>query len=173
MNFERGVDPKKQMRIGKTVFEYLKEHPVCRPMNDPLDGTNKGKDERDPDIKVWINPHDQFSFNSAWCSVQDLWDWMDGKGIMVKGDTDEAKKKFWDYACLEAADQEHIIWSIRYHFRWFEQMSSDFNPHKHHPYEKGHIVTPIKIRAAVKDPLENRIREEKIIVDMLALLLMK
>jgi len=137
-------------------------------MNDPLDGTNKGKDARDPDIQVWINPYDQFSFNSAWCSVQDLWDWMDGKGKMVKGSTPEEQKKYWDYAVFEALDEEHIVWSIRYHYKWFDKMSTDFNPHKHQGYERGHIVTPIKIRAKVKDQLENQIREEKVIIDMLA-----
>jgi hypothetical protein len=168
MNFERGLDPKKQMRIGKSVFFYLKEHSVCRPMNDPTEGINSDKNLRDPDIKVWINPHDQFSFNAEWCSVQDLWDWMNGKGIMVKGKNPEEQKKFWDYACAEVADEHHILWSIRYHFKWFEKMTTDFNPHKHQPYETGHIVTPIKIRPKVKDHLENQKREEEVIIKMLA-----
>ncbi len=168
MKFERGIDPKKQMRIGKTVFDYLKEHPVCKPMNDPLDGRNSGIDPRDPDIKVWINPHDQFSFNSSWCSVEDLWDWMDGKGIMVKGDTEEEKKKYWDYAVAEATDEDHMIWAVRYHFKWFDKMTSDFNPHQHQGFERGQIVSPIKIKARVKNYEEDTKRQEDVIIKMLA-----
>jgi len=168
MNFERGVDPKKQMRIGKTVFDYLKEHPVCDPMNDPLDGTNKGKDARDPDIKVWINPNNQFSFNAAWCSVQDLWDWMDGKGIMVKGNTPEEQKKFWDYAVFEKEGGfGSSRWLIKYTWKWFDNFITDFEPHKHGNSDVSQIRTRLKIpNIRTKNILENHRREEEIIKAM-------
>lgn len=70
MNFERSKDPKRTLRIGKSVLDELKEHPICRSINDPM------KDVEDPRNfdKVWINPHEQFAFHSAWCTEQDLRD---------------------------------------------------------------------------------------------------
>ena len=168
MNFQRGVDAKRQMNIGKTVFDYLAEHPVCKPMNDLFDGSNSGVDKRDPNIKVWINPNNQFSFNSCWCSVEDLWDWMDGKGVMVKGDTPEEKKKYWDYAVAEVNDENQVMWMIRHYYPWFDKMTTDFKPHEHQGYERGQIANPIKIKARVKDCEENTKRQEDVIIKMLA-----
>jgi hypothetical protein len=170
MNFERGKDPKKTMNIGKTVFDYLNEHPVCKPMNDPLGGTNSGNDPRDPDIRVCINPHNQFSFNSSWCSVQDLWDWMDGKGVMVKGDTPEEKQKYWDYAVWEAeGGWGGSRWLVKYTWRWFDKFVTDFKPHRHGMHETSQIQERIKIpNIRTKNEAENHRREEKIIIDMYA-----
>ncbi len=171
MNFQRGIDPKKQMRIGKTVFEYLKEHLVCDPMNDPLDGTNAGKDARDPDIKVWINPNNQFSFNAAWCSVQDLWDWMDGTGIMVKGKNPEEQKKFWDYAVFEKEGGfGSSRWLIKYTWKWFDDFVTDFNPNNiGHGGHEAQILKPLKIKnVKTRDHLENKRRQEEIIKAMYA-----
>ena len=169
MNFERGKDPKKTMNIGKSVFDYLKEHPVCDPMNDPTEGINSGKELRDPNIKVWINPHNQFSFNSHWCSVQDLWDWMEGKGPMVKGNTPEEKQKFWDYAVWEAEGGfGSSRWLIKYTWKYFDKFVTDFNPHNiGHGGHEAQILKPLKIKnIKTKDHLENKRRQEEIILAM-------
>ena len=156
MNFERGKDPKETMRIGKTVFDYLKEHPVCSPMNDP------SKDLKDPRNfdKVWINPNDQFSFNYAWCTEQDLRDWMNGTGIMVKGDTPEEKKKYWDYVVFEKdGGFGGSRWLIKYTWKWFGKFVSDFDPHSHRFGETGHIQKSLKIKNLnIKDPIEKQKR---------------
>ena len=167
MKFQRGMNPKKALGIGKSVLDYLKEHPICNPMNDP---ENDVKDPRDPNLKVWINPHNQTCFNSAWCSPKDLQDWMMGTGIMVKGKNPTQKKKFWKYAVLEAEDNNHIMWSILYHYKDFEKFSTDFNPHNHKGWGmETQIRKPIKMRAnPLRDSLEEKIRQEKIIIDMFA-----
>lgn len=166
MEFERGKDPKKAMRLGKTVLDDLKEHPICKPMNNPWENV---KDPRDPNLQVWINPNNQTCFNSGWCSEKDLRDWMEGKGILVKGDTPEEKKKYWDYAKLEASDNNHIVWSILYHWRWFKKFDSDYNPHSHkktNSYRLSTIERPIIIPKKVKDDRINKANEEEVIIKM-------
>ncbi len=167
MNFKRGKDPKKAMGIGKSVFEYLKEHPICKPMNDPEKDVENLNDR---DVNVWINPHNQTCFNAAWCSPKDLEDWMMGTGIMVKGKSPAQKAKFWEYAIFEAEDQDHMAWMILHYYKWFEKFETDFNPHKHRGYGmETSIGRRIKMRAyPLKDQLEEKIRQEKIIIDMFA-----
>jgi hypothetical protein len=139
-------------------------------MNDPLDGINAGKNARDPNIRVWINPNNQFSFNSAWCGVQDLWDWMNGTGIMVKGDTPEEKKKYWDYAVFEKeGGLGGSRWLIKYTWRWFDKFVTDFDPHSHdHGWgDRAQITKPLKIKnIRTRDQAENIKRQEEIIIAM-------
>ena len=167
MSFKRGRHPKKAMKIGKSVLEELGEHPICNPMNDPV---GEVEDPRDPNLHVWINPHNQTCFNSAWCSPQDLYDWMDGTGIMVKGKTKNDKAKFWEYAELEAKDENHMIWMILHYYKHFDKFETDFNPHNHSGYGMNtQIRKPIKMRAnPLRDSLDEQIRQEKIIIDMFA-----
>lgn len=166
MDFERGTNPKETMRIGESIFDKLKKHPVCSPMNYP---ENDVKDPRDFD-KVWINPNDQFSFNYAWCSEQDIRDWMNGTGIMVKGDTPEEKKKYWDYAVFEKGGEfGGSRWLIKYTWKWFDKFVTDFNPHDHSFGETGHIQKPLKIKSLrIKDSIEKQKREEEVIISMYA-----
>ena len=141
MVFNRSKPATKQIGIGRTVFDDLKEHPICSPMNPPWED-HTPEELRNPDIMVWINPNNQFCFNSMWCSVEDLEQWMEGKGPMVKGRNDEEKAKYWEYALFEATPIvigegysqikiEHVQWMIKYHWKWFDQMETDFNPHNH------------------------------------------
>jgi hypothetical protein len=147
MNFERDNDnPLKTMRIGRTVFDELKDHPVCRSLNDPLEDINgKVVNPRDPNIRVWINPCNQTCFSFGWCTEKNLRDWMNGTGIIVKGKTPEEKKKVWDYAVFESSDENHIYWSILHHWKWFKELKSDFNPHKFRRYIADSLENPIKI----------------------------
>jgi hypothetical protein len=154
------------MRIGESIFDKLKKHPVCSPMNDPE------KDVEDPRNfdRVWINPNDQFSFNAAWCTEQDLRDWMEGKGIMVKGNTPEEKKKYWDYAVFEKEGGfGSSRWLIKYTWKWFDKFVTDFDPYSHIPGDNGHIRKPLKIKSIkIKDPVEKQKREEEAIISMYA-----
>jgi hypothetical protein len=141
MTFNRSKPVTKQIGIGRTVFDDLKKHPICNPLNKPWD--DHTPDElRNPDIKVWINPNNQFCFNSMWCSVEDLEQWMEGKGPMVKGRTPEEQAKYWEYAVFEETpiilgegystiEIRHVQWMIKYHWKWFDLMDTDFEPHNH------------------------------------------
>jgi hypothetical protein len=87
---------------------------------------------------------------------------------MVKGNTPEEQKKYWDYAVAEAKDEDHIIWMIRHYYKWFDKMTTDFNPHSHQGYERRQIETPIKIKPRVKNWEEEEKRQEEVIIKMLA-----
>lgn len=174
MKFNRNKPAIKQIGLGRTVFDELSDHPICRPINDPIKD-HKPEDLRNPDIMVWINPHDQFSFNSSWCSIQDLEDWMNGTGIMIKGKNDEEKKKYWDYAVFEATRDpwgiDHSKWLVKYTWKWFDQFVTDFDPNNH---KNGHgpidmqIKEPLKLKSnRTKDHLQNKIRTEEVIKAML------
>lgn len=175
MKFKRGKDIKKSIGIGRTVLDDLKEHPVARPMNSPWDDVDLHKD---PNASVWINPHNQFCFNSMWCTPEILEQWMEGEGPMVKGKTKAEKKKFWDYAVFEDGKDkwgiDHSRYLIKYKWKWFDKMTTDFNPHNHgHSRGGGMIATEIKTPLKLKpnrtrDQLQNKIRTEEAIVAMYA-----
>lgn len=153
MNFEKNKNPYKSLRIGRTVLDELKNHSICKYLNDPFENI---EDPRDPNIKVWINPSDQTSFISNWCSEKDLRDWMEGKGIMVKGNTIEEKKRYWDYAISLNNDRE--IWFILYHWRWFKKLVSTFEiRNKKNNFYGSYIFKKLKVN--YKDP-------EKTILDV-------
>ena len=164
MSFKRGQDPKKALRIGRTVLDDLKDHSICKPMNDPWKDADPHKD---PDFQVRINPHNQFCFNSMWCSEKDLEDWMEGRGKMVKGTTKAEKKKYWDYAVFEGGD--HDRWLIKYTWKWFDRMVTDFNPWVRDMYGLNMFMkTPIKIKRKTKEELQNQKNAENVIVAMFA-----
>ncbi|MDD5649046.1 MAG: hypothetical protein PHF86_01325 [Candidatus Nanoarchaeia archaeon] len=153
MNFERNKNHLRNLRIGRSILDELEDHPICKSLNDPFENI---KDPRDPDIEVWINPSNQTSFESGWCTEKDLRDWMEGKGKMVKGNTEEEKKKFWDYAVSLNNDRE--IWSILYHWRWFKKLKTNFKPHKRRgDISRSYIAKKLEVN--LKNP-------EKTILDM-------
>ena len=56
-------------------------------------------------IRIHLNPNNQKCFNFGWFEYQDYYDWLEGKGKIVKGKTDEEKKKFWDVAVFESENE--------------------------------------------------------------------
>lgn len=167
MNFKRGKDPKRALGLGRTVLDDLKKHPIAKPMNDPWNNVDLHKE---PDASVWINPHDQYCFNAMWCTPEILEQWMEGKGPMVKGKNAEEKKKYWDYAKFIAEDKDHIKWYIMLTWKYFDRFTTEFNPHSHRGFGMDRsIKKPIKIKnMRTQDHLENKIRTQKVIIDMLA-----
>jgi hypothetical protein len=166
MQFKKDSNPLRTLRIGRSVFDELKEHPICKCNYDPGKDI---KDPRDPDFRVWINPQCNFSFKSGWCSESDLRDWMAGTGFIVKGNTQEEKKKYWDYAVFESGDTEYSRWLIKYTWKWFDEFTSDFNPHKGGVGLVSMIEDPIKIpNIRTRDYKLNIQRQERIIIDMFA-----
>jgi len=121
--------------------EALKAVPVCRPMNDLKEaprGTNGG-------VAMWLNPNNQKCFNFGWFGYPDFYDWAQGKGNIVKGKTDEEKKKFWDVAVFEI--EHDMAWAIGYNKKYFDLIDDSYRP----KFKKGYsfytyIDKPLKIK---------------------------
>jgi len=107
------------------VKEALKANPVCRPIND-LEKSKLDNDGTGQKIRIWLNPNNQKCFNYGWFEYQDFYDWAEGRGKIVKGETDEEKKKFWDVAVFE---HEHdYAWSFGYYKKYFDLIDSTYYP---------------------------------------------
>ena len=121
---------KKFMSVTKTDIQKLKKalkgNSVCRPMNNDLHESELDTDGNGVKVRIWLNPHNQKCFNWGWFEYQDFYDWLEGKGKIVKGKTDEEKKKFWDVAVFE---QEHdMAWAIGYYKKYFDLIDETYRP---------------------------------------------
>lgn len=168
MFFKRNQSAKESLQIGKTIFDELSESVICRTLNDPKEGIS---DLWNFD-RVWINPEYQFSFKSGWYTKQDLRDWLNGTGIIVKGKTTAIKKKYTDYALfiLSNKDEDHPLWEIIHTYKWFNQFDTNF---KLDIRGQGIYGINLRIKIPLKnksiktvDPDENRKREEYIIINV-------
>jgi hypothetical protein len=120
------------------LIDALRKHPVCSPMND-LKESNINNE-----IRMWLNPNNQVCFNFGWFTFQDYYDWMNGTGVIVKGKTDEEKKKFWDVAVF---DKEHnLAWAIGYNKKHFDLIDSN--------YHLSEIETGVDFYRIAKTPLK-------------------
>ena len=121
--------------------EDIRKHPVCRPMN----SLEKVENFLDGGKRIWLNPHDQTCFNFGWFTIKDYYDWMDGKGPIVKGETDDDKKKFWDVATFKSK-YDNVAWAIISHEKDFDLIHDNY-----YPYSKrdGGLVS------RVNKPLKN------------------
>jgi hypothetical protein len=136
---------KKILSVTKTDLEKLKKEleavPVCRPINDLKEaprGTNGG-------VAMWLNPSNQKCFNFGWFCYQDFHDWAQGKGNIIKGKTDEEKKKFWDVAVFE--EQHNMAWAIGWNKKYFDLIDETYHPE----FKKGYgyyscINKPLKLK---------------------------
>jgi hypothetical protein len=130
-------------RITKTQIERLRDaikaHPVCKPINDLHESEINGE------IRIWLNPHIQHCFNFGWFNYQDFYDWMEGKGNIVMGKTDEEKKKFWDVAVFETTHE--LGWAIGYYKKYYDLIDENYQP-KYNPtgyYLGRNVKNPLKI----------------------------
>lgn len=101
------------------LVQALIKHPICSPMNRDL-----RESETQDGVRMWLNPNNQTYFKSGWFTYQDFYDWMEGRGNIVKGNTDEEKKKFWDVAVFE---KEHdMAWAFGYHKKHFDLIDDTY-----------------------------------------------
>jgi len=100
---------KKIVSVTKTdiqkLNEALKASLICKPMND-LHESELDNDGTGIKIKIWLNPNNQKCFNYGWFEYQDFYDWLEGKGNIVKGKTNETKKSFGMWQC----SNKNMIW---------------------------------------------------------------
>ena len=85
-----------------------------------LDNDNQGIK-----IKIWLNPYNQLCFNYGWFEYPDFYDWLEGRGKIVKGKTDEEKQKFFEVAKFE--NKYDYAWSIGYHKKYFPLIDDSYH----------------------------------------------
>lgn len=121
------------------LVEAIKKHPVCGAINSDLRESDiNGK------VMIWLNPSNQVCFNFGWFEYQDFYDWMEGKGDIIKGKTPEEKQKFWDVAVFES--QHSMAWAIGYHKKHFDLIDETYHPETKHEYGMNRYPkTPLKI----------------------------
>lgn len=92
--FTRKTKKSKRPIEKQSIPELMDSVKWINPMNKSsiLKALEKG------DEKVWMNPNNQDCFNAGWFTLDDFRDWARGTGIIVKGDTQEAKDKVMHYA---------------------------------------------------------------------------
>jgi hypothetical protein len=163
--FRRGGDPKKSIGIGQSIQDKLRSHPICKAANSPFEGV-KPESLRSPDLKVWVNPKNRFCFNANLCSIQDIEDCMEGKGVMVRGRTLNDKRKYWEYAVAEEGSLSKDIFNIRYYWKWFDKIPENSKVIGSFSSDKSfRIHEPITI-PSMNNGRDKRERDEKVIVQV-------
>jgi len=127
------------------MLEALKANPVCRPMNRDLRETVLDNDDgQGMRTRIWLNPDNQTCFNAGWFSYQDFYDWMEGKGKIIKGKTPEEKQKFWDVAVFMY--ENDYAWAFGYHMKDFKYIDETYHPEMKQGYFSNRWAkTPLKI----------------------------
>jgi len=98
-------------------LKSIKKNPVCSSMNEIKFGENG---------LAWLNPNNQYCFNYGWYNKQDFEDWYQGKGKIVKGDTDEEKVKYYELAVFEK--KYPYATSIWYDYKFFDLIDENYSP---------------------------------------------
>jgi len=127
------------------MVEAVATNPVCSPMNKDLRETElNNEDGQGMTKRVWLNPNNQTCFNSGWFTYQDYYDWIEGKGRIVKGKTDAEKKKFWDVAVF--MHENDYAWSFLYHIKDFKYIDETYRAEMKEGYFSNRWAkTPLKI----------------------------
>jgi hypothetical protein len=100
---------------------HLGESKICKPMNELNEVVGS-----DGSVRLWLNPNNQKCFNYGWYTYRDYNDWLDGKGAIVKGGTQEEKDKFFEAAVFEA---NHAYgWAFYYHIKHFDFIDETYKP---------------------------------------------
>jgi hypothetical protein len=120
----------------------IKESSVCKPMHELNESIITNKDGNE-EIRIWLNPHNQKCFNFGWFTHEDYYDWLDGGGPIVKGETDAEKRKFWEVAVFEK--QHEGAWSFGYHKKHFHFIDETYRPQTDFTHMSRYSKNPLKI----------------------------
>lgn len=120
----------------QSIFEKIKNHPVC-------DAHNKYSFKFNENGLCWVNATPQNCFNSVWASEEDLNDWINGKGRLVKGKTQEEKDKFFKYA--EFSKKYDYSYMITGNYRYFNLINDSFEFKNSSNFLNHYIENPLKI----------------------------
>ena len=120
----------------------LKESKICKSMNELKESESKVNE--DGEIRILLNPHNQKCFNFGWFTYQDFYDWLGGGGVIVKGKTEDEKRKYWEVAVFEV--QHDYGWSIGYNKKHFKYIDETFRTEWQSDYGLGrHCTNSLKI----------------------------
>jgi hypothetical protein len=180
MKFERGKNIIRQIRVGNTIKEEVENfafningesHRFRLSINDPFKDMTRDQ-LLDPDQTFWVNPKHQDCLNYGAYTAEQLRSFMRGDLTckIIKGKNKTQRQKYLHYLRFQSTDKDHIAWSIKYYFKWFDKLETDYNPHNH--YSMGMINTKIKkklvLGATRKNSEEENIRQERVILSMFA-----
>jgi hypothetical protein len=137
---------KNKKEVKSNIIDLLNshQHPICIPMNELK--LNKEND------LIWLNPNDQTSFNSGWYSEQDLIDWSNGIGNVIKGNDDREKMIFWQYANF-IKEHKHG-WMLLYSFKHFNLLDETYGNKA--LFEK-YCENPLKITKSNKSEIISKL----------------
>jgi hypothetical protein len=122
------------------LMEALNASPVCSPLNTDL----RESTSEDGEIRMLLNPNNQKCFNFGWFTYQDFYDWIQGTGKIVKGNTPEEKQKYWEVAVFEKEYQQ--AWGVGYYKKHFHLIDETYRPKiKSYGYTGSNVVNPLKI----------------------------
>jgi hypothetical protein len=141
---------KATMTEREKLLAALKANPVCSPMNNLREMEDTRETELDngdgqgKQVRMWLNPNNQSCFNSGWFTFQDFYDWIEGKGKIVKGGTDEEKLKFWEVAKFQ--HEHYYAWAFLYYKKYFNLIDDTYHPEMKPSYGfYREAKTPLKI----------------------------
>jgi len=127
------------------LLEALKTNPLCSPLNSDLrENELNNEDGQGMTKRIWLNPNNQKCFNFGWFTYQDFYDWIEGHGRIVKGNTPEEKQKFWEAAKFVA---EHDYgWAIGYYKKYFDLIDDSYYPERKKEWGmNSRAAKPLKI----------------------------
>lgn len=101
----------------------LGESKICKSMNEPEESEITNKDG-ETEIRIYLNPHNQKCFNYGYFTYQDFYDWLGGGGVIVKGNSEDEKRKFWEVAVFE--QQHDYGWAVGYNLKHFKLIDETF-----------------------------------------------
>jgi hypothetical protein len=132
-----------------TIEQLIKANSICSPMN-----KLEKSIEKDGIAYYWLNPNNQKCFNFGWFSREDFIDWTNGTGKIVKGNTEEEKKKFWDVAVFEK--KYDMAWAFGYHKKDFHLIDETYRTKQKHNYSCNTTnESPLKITKNTPAEIEN------------------
>ena len=178
MKFTRQGKIIKQLGIGPSVkaefedFGFMiggKKYKLHLAMNDPFkDLTLKQIEE--PGRTFYINPEHQDCLNSGSFTAEELRKFMKGDmtSRFLKDKNKEQRKKYWNYLKFVALDQKMMAWRLKHYFKWFDQMSTYYNPHEHAGFRADKIKNKLVLGANRRDEKEEKLRQERVITSMFA-----
>lgn len=129
------------------VINILNSHPFCRAMNREglIKSIKEGYETH------YIIPHQQSCFNYGQFTLDEFMLWVDGKGPIVKGGTQEEKDKFMYYAEM----YKELDLNLYIYFEHLHLLKDNLRPSLPSRYNDG-------------EPIKDDLSEEEIIIEVLS-----
>jgi hypothetical protein len=125
---------KPNLSKAETVISILKNHPFIGAHNREtlIESIREGNE------KHYLNPRHQNCFNYGSFTLDEFLMWVDGKGPIVKGRTQEEKDKFMFYA----EKYEELDLNLFIYFNYLHLLKDDVQPSLPTPMHEGEPINP-------------------------------